>query len=146
MAALVAVAATAGLLLTAAPAQAAATSKDGNGTTWQNSTAFTFKSGTFKEGWRGKVRGNVTLVINEDGNWSMDSYAKNNRIAWRNVTFKCVLDYGDPHRAIELGIPRYRVDGNESKTVLRNAYEAQIQSDWEAIAQYGEADCTMTLG
>lgn len=146
MAAVLAVAATAGLLLTAAPANADDTTKDGNGTTWQNSTQFTFTSGQFREGWRDKVVGNVTLVINKDGNWSMDSYAKNNRVAWRNVTFNCTLKYGAQHRDIELGIPRYRVDGKESKRGHREAYEPQIQSDWQTIAEYGQADCSMKLG
>jgi len=56
-----------------------------------------------------KVTGNVTLVIHKDGNWEMDSYAKNKLIAWRNVTFRCTIRYDAPHREIELGIPRYRV-------------------------------------
>jgi hypothetical protein len=146
MVALMLAATTAGVLFGAAPAHAADTSKQGNAPTWQDSTQFTFTSGQFREGRRKRVVGNLTLVIRKDGNWEMDSYAKNNRIAWRNVTFKCTLKYGAQHREIEVGIPRYRVDGKESKRGHREAYEPQIQSDWNAIAQYGQADCSMSLG
>jgi hypothetical protein len=146
MAAALAVAATAGLLLVAAPAYADKADKDGNGTTWQNSTQFTFTAGQFREGRRDKVVGDVVLVVNKDGNWSMDSYAKNNFIAWRNVTFKCTLDYGAQQRDLEFGIPRYRVNGKESKRSHSDAYEPQIQSDWQDIAEFGKVDCTMKLG
>ena len=146
MLAVIAAATTAGVLFGAAPAHAADTSKEGNKPRWQDSTQFTFKSGQFREGRRDKVTGNVTLVIHKDGNWEMDSYAKNKLIAWRNVTFRCTIRYDAPHREIELGIPRYRVDGKESKSKHSEAYEPQIQADWSAIAEYGQADCSMKLG
>jgi hypothetical protein len=144
-AALVAAATTA-VLVAAAPAHAEATSKEGNKPRWQDSSQFTFASNTFKEGRRGRVTGNVTFVIHKDGNWQLDSHAHNKRIAWRNVSFTCVLKYGAQHREIEVGIARHRVDGKESADRHREGYEPQIQSDWAAISEYGQADCDMSLG
>jgi hypothetical protein len=146
IAALAALSTTAGLVLAAAPAYAADTEKHGNGATWQTSTKFNFDSPTMKAGNRKKVRGNVTLTVNKDGNWEMNSFAKNNRIAWRNVNFDCTLTYGNPHRALEFSIPRYRVDGGESRRGHADGYESQIQGDWRDIAEFGETTCTLKLG
>jgi hypothetical protein len=131
------------------PASAAATNKISNTGDWMTATQFEFVTPRMSQGSGSKVRGTAHFFVNDQGQYWMTGDAHNTNIAWRNVTFKCDLNWGMT-RSIHLETARKRVDGRNNDSTINvdvpARYDSDIVADWQAIRMQGSVDCDMELG
>jgi hypothetical protein len=112
---------------------------------WTTATVVTF-DGPRKEISNG-LHADANLEIHSDGNWKITGSAKNNRIAWRNVTFHCTLTWANPTVATwSATIPRGRVDGKSSKTRTRTGNDPILYANFRTISEIGSTDCWAVKG
>ncbi|WP_149828918.1 hypothetical protein [Streptomyces tailanensis] len=124
------------LLLGTVPAQANDTTKhvaaDGQSVTFATSDSS-----------RG-VRGDVTFVVNADGNWSVKGSARNSNLLVRTFHWKCDLSWDAAtvtHKTKKKAVP-----GKKTRTMTSQAYDPNIEGGFADIVARGTADCDIVIG
>ncbi|MFJ4790062.1 hypothetical protein [Streptomyces sp. NPDC088794] len=124
------------LLLGTVPAQANDTTKqvaaDGQSVTFATSDSS-----------RG-VSGNVTFVVNADGNWSVEGTGNNSHLLVRTFHWTCDLTWDAASVTHATG--KKAVPGKKTRTISSAAYDPDIQADFVDIVDHGRADCDIVIG
>ncbi|MEV6542510.1 hypothetical protein [Streptomyces sp. NPDC051665] len=124
------------LLLGAIPAQANDTTKS----VAANGQSVTFATSDSSRG----VSGNVTFVVNADGNWSITGSGDNSHLLVRTFHWTCDLTWDAAqvtHATGDKAVP-----GKKTRSISSAAYDPDIQADFADIADHGRADCDIVIG
>lgn len=92
------------------------------------------------------VRARITLVLDDQGRWSLDTHAYNGNIAWRNVTLRCHLGPGW-HGGVTFSSSRFRLGGHDSTDRTWTGQDTQAKLDYASyVGSGGYGTCDVTTG
>jgi len=90
------------------------------------------------------VLGDIELVVNSDGNWSIDADAYNSHAAYRKVHWTCDIVWGAAE--VTHGTATKKVRRKSSATLTAGAFDANLKNGFEDIVESGSADCDIVIG
>ncbi|MEV1067051.1 hypothetical protein [Streptomyces sp. NPDC050263] len=90
------------------------------------------------------VSGNVTFVVNADGNWSITGTGHNSNLLVRTFHWTCDLTWDAAEVSHSTG--KKAVPGKKTRTISSAAYDPNVQADFADIADHGRADCDIVIG